>query len=182
MDDLVAVSLLAASAFFVVLGFGLLLKYKQVSQQISASADLGRDLWNALDQRLKKQDERILDMMGKFEVIQSRVTDRLAAQSLAGVHQVRVPEEKPQVVEPKVAAPRVEVQAGLDPTEKTVIKLLGSGPKSSVKIKELVGRSREHTARLMKNLFDRGLVVRDDSKKPFLYELSSAGRRYLSAS
>ena len=177
-----AVSLLAASVFFVVLGFGLLLKYRQVSQRISTSADLGRDLWSALDQRLKKQDERILDMMGKFEVIQSRVTDRLAAQPLAGVHQVRVPEEKPQVVEPKVAATRVEVQAGLDPTEKTVIKLLGSGPKSSVEIKELVGRSREHTARLMKNLFDRGLVARDDSKKPFLYELSAAGRRYLSAS
>ncbi len=183
MDDLVTYILLAASVFFVVLAFGLLVRYREVSRKIVASTDLGRDLWQALDQRLRKQDERILDMMGRVEVIQSRVTERVAAPATAVVPTAApitkraAPEEETLAL----AAPPRSVTS-LDPTEITVIKLLGDKPRSSVEIKQLVGKSREHTARLMKSLFDRGLVVRDDSTRPFVYELSEAGRRYLSAS
>jgi hypothetical protein len=70
--DLVTPTLLAASAFFVALSFALLYRYRQISKQVIASNDVGRDLWQALEARLKKQDERILDMMGRVEVIQSR--------------------------------------------------------------------------------------------------------------
>ena len=172
---------LAASAFFVVVSFSLLVRYKKASQQLSASTDLGRDLWNALDQRLKKQDERILDMMGKFEVIQLRstesavVTRRPPAATLV--------EEVPpaQMPEPARAEVRRAARVRMDPTERVVIGVLGQRPRSSVEIKELIGKSREHTARLMKAMFERGLVLRDDSKKPFVYELTEQGRRYLSA-
>jgi predicted transcriptional regulator len=70
----------------------------------------------------------------------------------------------------------------LDETELSVIKLLSVKPRSSVEIKELIGKSREHAARLMKILFDSGLVSRNTSKKPFVYQLTETGRRYLSAS
>ena len=73
MDDLTTYALLATSFFFVAIAFGLLVRYRQVSQKINASTDLGHDLWSSLEQRLKKQDERILDMMGRLEVVQSRV-------------------------------------------------------------------------------------------------------------
>lgn len=73
-------------------------------------------------------------------------------------------------------------QVVLDETEMSVIKLLGTKPRTSVEIKELIETSREHAARLMKALFDAGVVTRNASKKPFVYELTEAGRRYLSAS
>jgi len=171
----------ASSAFFVALSFGLLLKYKQVSQKVNASNDLGRDLWEALEQRLKKQDEHILDMMGRFEVIQSRVSEK----STVPVPQMAF---APMPIGKTVSAmdvrnmtqPRSRIV--LDETELSVIKLLSVEPKSSVEIKELIGRTREHAARLMKVLFDLGLVTRDASKKPFVYQLTETGRRYLSAS
>ncbi len=184
MDDLVTLAVLASSAFFVALAFGLLIRYKQASQKITASTDLGRDLWQALNQRLKKQDERILDMMGRFEVIQSRATERAIMPGWTPAP-VPAPSEPKRVSATEMVrstAPSLKTVTSLDPTEKSVIKLLSERSRSSVEIKELVGKSREHTARLMKSLFDRGFVVRDDSKKPFVYELSEAGRRYLSAS
>jgi predicted transcriptional regulator len=64
--------------------------------------------------------------------------------------------------------------------ELQAIALLGAGPKTSVEIQKLTGKSREHAARLMKDLFDQGLVVRDDSHKPFMYALTDEGRRYIS--
>ena len=178
------ITMVALSGFFAVLSFVLLVRYRQVSQQISASSDLGRALWQALESRLKRQDERILDMMGKFEVIQSRAL-------LGGLNREAelVPAPPPQAVsrdkEVGGGAPVVStgvVSTSLDQTEKAVLTLLKERSRTSVEIKEIVGKSREHTARLMKSLFDRKLVSRDDSKKPFVYQLTDEGRNYLSAS
>ncbi len=183
MDDLLTLVVLVSLAFFVALGFGLLLRYRKVSQKINASTDLGRDLWQALEQRLRKQDERILDVMGRVEVIQFRFTDRPVMGPAVTAPIASTSEPKPvPVTEMAVVAYQPKLRVTLDETQETVIKLLNDRPRSSVEIKELLGKSREHTARLMKSLFDRGLVTRDDSKKPFVYELSEMGRRYLSAS
>ena len=174
---------LASSAFFVALSFGLLLRYKQVSQRINASTDLGQDLWQALEQRLKKQDERILDMMGRFEVIQSRVSEKpVTPVPLPASASVSTEEKSAPVMDMRVMTPQPRSRITLDGTELSVIKLLSIKPRSSVEIKELIGKTREHAARLMKALFDSGLVTRDTSKKPFVYQLTETGRRYLSAS
>ena len=56
------------------------------------------------------------------------------------------------------------------PTELQVLTFLANeGPKSAPEIGRFVGRSREHTARLMKKLFDEGYVRRDQSRIPFRY-------------
>jgi DNA-binding MarR family transcriptional regulator len=180
--DLVTLAVLASSVFFVVLSFGLLLRYRQVSQKVNASTDLGRGLWEALEQRLRKQDERILDMMGRFEVIQSRVSERPTPSVPQPTSRPASIEERPALMmETHVIPAQRKSQIVLDDTEMSVIKLLSAKPRSSVEIKELIGRSREHAARMMKTLFDSGLVTRDDSKKPFVYQLTETGRRYLSA-
>ena len=58
------------------------------------------------------------------------------------------------------------------PTELQVLALLfEQGPKSAPEIGHLVGRSREHSARLMKKLFEEGYVKRDQSRIPFRYSL-----------
>ena len=73
MVDYVSSVLIAASAFFVSLSIGLLVRYRLVSQEINQSSDLARDLWQALEQRMKKQDERILDAMGRLDAVQTHL-------------------------------------------------------------------------------------------------------------
>ena len=175
-------AVLASIAFFVTLSFGLLLRYRQISRRINASTDLGRDLWDALEQRLKKQDSRILDIMSRFEVIQSRYLEQpVSTSSQLMRKETPVEEGRAVVKEMSETRARGASQTALDETEISVIKLLSVKPRSSVEIKSLIGRSREHAARLMKTLFDSGFVTRDDSKKPFVYQLTEMGRRYLSA-
>jgi hypothetical protein len=247
MTDLATLVAFAASAFFVVLAIGLLVRYRQTSQRIAASTELGRDLWGALEARLKKQDERILDMMARVEVIQSRTEERRREEELVRVglgvlqaprreekstrvsaesrgslgpqgaasqpattseadralksrldeQDVRVAElmgrleaiqslliearvEKP-VVATKVAPTVRRAPSSGGSTETQIIELLNEKPRTSVEIRQRFNISREHSARLLKGLFDRGLVVRNDSGKPFVYEITEAGRRYLSA-
>lgn len=58
------------------------------------------------------------------------------------------------------------------PTELEVLTLLANeGPMSAPGIGRVVRRSREHTARLMKKLFDEGYILRDQSRVPFRYSL-----------
>src|SRR6059036_1918741 len=58
------------------------------------------------------------------------------------------------------------------PTELQVLTLLAKeGPKSAPEIGLVVGRSREHTARLMKKLYEEGYVRRDQTRIPFRYSL-----------
>jgi len=69
----------------------------------------------------------------------------------------------------------------LDETQLKVVGLLAENPKNTRQLTDIIGMSREHTARLMKVLFQAGLVTRNDTTKPFVYQLTDQGRRYLPA-
>ncbi|MDG6902729.1 MAG: MarR family transcriptional regulator [Nitrososphaerota archaeon] len=207
MVDITEVALLAASFFFVALSVGLLVKYRQVSERVNVSTDLGRDLWSSLEQRLKKQDERILDMMGRVEVIQSRVMTASAALAAANAHpppmvmpQPSQPEAEPalshtqsqpmqqlesqesqesQPPQPPRPIPAPLAASELDETQVAALRILGGAPKNTRQLTDALGKSREHTARVMKELFELGLVQRNASSKPFVYQLTDEGKKRL---
>lgn len=60
-----------------------------------------------------------------------------------------------------------------------ILKLLAERSKSSREVQQAIGRTREHTSRLMKRLNDGGLVVRDNSSKPFRYAITALGQARL---
>jgi hypothetical protein len=57
-----------------------------------------------------------------------------------------------------------------------ILKMLIEKPRTSREIQHSVGRTREHTSRLMKKLYDSKLVIRDSNSKPFKYSITDAGR------
>ena len=179
MSDLLDLAAIVLSAFFVVLAAALLLRYQQASRRLSESAELNHDLWRAMEERLKKQDERIVDIMARQEVIQARVLSE-APHRVVMPREITPPQQVTYVQPQKVPRVVTRVQPEADDTQKAIIKLLESGAKSTIQVKQAMGLSREHTARMMKLLFDEGLVTRDDSAKPFVYQLTDEGRRRLS--
>jgi predicted transcriptional regulator len=77
--------------------------------------------------------------------------------------------QSPLLTDPSVVQPG-SLNSITTPTELQVLTLLADeGPKSAPEIGRFVGRSREHTARLMKKLFDDGYVRRDQTRIPFRY-------------
>jgi predicted transcriptional regulator len=131
-------------------------------------------------------DARIIDLMAKTEVLSTRMglSDSAATrQRLAPTQQLgsaqTAPAKSTEAIRVAAAQP-VQGSEGTE-TEVKVLRLLVQGAKTSAQIKEEVGRSREHTARLMKNLFDRGLVIRNDRNKPYVYEITDRGRSYVAS-
>ena len=69
--------------------------------------------------------------------------------------------------------------AKLSPTERRVLELLAGGARAAPEIGRLVTKSREHTARLMKSLFEQGFVEREANRQPYEYRLNDKVREVL---
>src|SRR5919198_3411604 len=57
-----------------------------------------------------------------------------------------------------------------------VLKLLSERPRTSREIQSSIGRTREHTSRLMKRLYESHLVDRQSNSRPYKYTITEAGR------
>jgi hypothetical protein len=170
----------------------LLSRYSRMVKEADKSSRLAKDVWDSMNSRFAVVDARIIDLMAKTDILSSKASLEVPA----AVGQVRVPSpamtnpvssssspptaRQPMSVAVNQAQPQRTLNENTD-TEVRVLRLLVDGPKSSAEIKALVGRSREHTARMMKDLFERGLVVRNDRNKPYVYEITESGRSYVAS-
>ena len=64
-------------------------------------------------------------------------------------------------------------------TEHYILKIILKDSLTSNEIKKAIGRTREHTSRLLKKLYELQLVNRDITTKPFRYKLTEQGREYI---
>ncbi len=88
-----------------------------------------------------------------------------------------VPEMK---TEPVIPIRRDKAMAALTETEVIVLEMLSAeGPKTAPEIKERVHLSREHTARLMKKLYEKGYLERETGKIPFRYSVKTEMKKFL---
>jgi len=78
----------------------------------------------------------------------------------------------------KNAAASTQTHTDLDTLEQ-ILLWLREKPMTTRHIQERVGKSREHTSRVMKGLYNSGFVMRDTSSKPFKYSITDTGLRHL---
>jgi len=57
-----------------------------------------------------------------------------------------------------------------------VLRLITNNSMTSRDIQITLGRSREHTSRLMKKLFEDGYVKRNSTSKPYSYSITQKGK------
>lgn len=57
-----------------------------------------------------------------------------------------------------------------------ILGLITAKPMTSHDIQITLGRTREHVSRLMKKLYQDGLVERNDTTKPYTYSITEMGR------
>jgi len=82
------------------------------------------------------------------------------------------PQQRTEVILPPIPIKRDKALATLTDTEIAVLEMLAKeGGKTAPEIKERVQLSREHTARLMKKLYEEGYLERETGKIPFRYSV-----------
>ena len=125
--------------------------------------------------RLRDYDKAIAELRAKVDIIDSKVKPHEVVSQEASQPQPHVA----LMSEPVTVTQHAEIGKEVNSTTDYILKLLAERPRSSREVQLAIGRTREHTARLMKKLHDLGLVSRDVNTKPFRYNITDAGREML---
>jgi hypothetical protein len=125
--------------------------------------------------RLRDYDKVIAELRARVDIIDSRVKPHEVISQDSTQQQSHVA----LMSEPVTVTQHAAIEKEVNSTTDYIFKLLAERPRSSREVQLAIGRTREHTARLMKKLHDLGLVSRDVNIKPFRYNITDAGREML---
>jgi DNA-binding MarR family transcriptional regulator len=131
-----------------------------------------------------ESDEKALTMLGDLD---KRTHDIVASQEVATAKIFSLEEQTQRFssipearVDAVIPIKREKALAPLTETELAALEMLArEGPKTAPEIKAGIQLSREHTARLMKKLYESGYLERDSSKIPFKYSVKKEMEKFL---
>lgn len=129
--------------------------------------------------RLCDYDKVIAELRSRVDIMEVRSQ---TPQIITSQYQQASHQPQPHVTlasEPAAVTQHAMVEKENNGTTDYILKLLADKPRTSREVQHAIGRTREHTARLMKKLHDSGLVSRDVNAKPFRYNITDAGRERL---
>jgi len=149
---------------------------KDVSKRmdtVQATVTTDNDGRSQITGRLDEMDKKLRDTVTSQETLTNRVS------SLE--QQPRQISPSPEVsFEGVIPIRREKTMSQLTDTEVSVLEMLAAeGPKTAPEIKERVKLSREHTARLMKKLYEEGYLERETGKIPFRYSVKKEMEKLL---
>lgn len=132
----------------------------------------GREPVGGYRRRLREYEDLLVDLMVRLDTLEVRGQKGRGKETShpSGISQA------PRDARHSPGAVRRMVAQEANGMVEYVLKLLVEGPKTSRQIEALIGRSREHTARMMKQLFETGYVARDSTSKPYAYSITDGGR------
>lgn len=129
--------------------------------------------------QVRKTLTRIDGLESRLNEIESTKNELQQRISTLEKRQSRHKEREPKI-ETAIPIKRERALAPLTETELTVLEFLAAeGEKTAPRIREQIKLSREHTARLMKKLYEKGYLERSANKIPFTYRLKEEMRKLL---
>jgi len=166
-------------AFLVGLG-GLYVYYKMRPFIKSRSGDFDA----SQSERLEYYERQLIDMKIRLDAIEIQGIEQKSEdpnlelkQFLEKLAKNEVQEEVKEVDQPEkpISAPNISRIDHTNPID-FVLHLITNKAMTSRDIQITLKRSREHTSRLMKKLFESGYVQRNTETKPYTYSITEKGK------
>ena len=137
------------------------------------------------NQRLEYYEKQFIDMKIRLDALNLDNEEPLGEDEIVKIQSemVKSPNRKGRrsraMVEKRVPVSRIPNMSSKD-SVKHVLKLITKKSMTSRDIEVTFGgRSREHVSRLMKKLFDDGLVERDATNRPYTYSITDSGKKHI---
>ena len=132
-------------------------------------------------ERLEFYERQLIDLKIKLDAID---LENLSFSEEPPKNNVTIKEEKPIKMSPKppknqpTQAQRTP-NMGYDNVVEAVLGLITDKSRTSRDIQITLGKSREHISRMMKKLYEDGLVERNVNTKPYTYSITQKGHSRL---
>ena len=139
------------------------------------------------NQRLEYYEKQFIDMKIRLDALNLDKEEPLDEVEIGKmqVEMVKPANRKERrsrvMVEKHIPVSRIPNMSSED-SVKHMLKLITKKPMTSRDIEVTFGgRSREHISRLMKKLFDDGLVERNTTNRPYTYSITDSGKKHIGA-
>lgn len=149
-------------------------------------------IFNKVRPLIKRESEQVKSYMDRLQYYENQLIDiRIRMDSLELDENLSVPDVPIKVEKKHINLEHDESQAPKEPQKERmrnmnfgsatdyVLKLITEKPMTSRDIQITIGRTREHTSRMMKKLFEEGYVERNMKTKPFTYYITDKGKTKL---
>ena len=139
------------------------------------------------DERLEYYERQLIDMKIRLDAMEIQGVEQKTGDSAIELKEIlgklaagRVQGDASEAETPKVVPEKIErappvLVTNTSPTD-YVLHLITDKAMTSRDIQVTLGKSREHTSRLMKRLFEEGFVERSTETKPYTYSITEKGR------
>jgi predicted transcriptional regulator len=168
------------------LGLGGLYLFFKIRPFIKSSSDIADPTQL---ERLEYYERQLIDMKIRLDALEIQGIEENAVdpnlelkefmQRLVENNESEKPIEvmnEPGIVPVKsISTPKLPSIEHVNPTD-SVLQLITNKSMTSRDIQVTLKRSREHTSRLMKKLFENGLVQRNTESKPYTYSITEKGK------
>ena len=168
------------------LGLGGLYLFFKVRPFIKSNSDIADPTQT---ERLEYYERQLIDMKIRLDALEIQGVEENPIdpnldlkQFMQKLIETKEPEKQiemikdPEVVlEKQVPTPNMTSIEHVSPTD-YVLHLITNKAMTSRDIQITTKRSREHTSRLMKKLFESGLVQRNTETKPYIYSITEKGK------
>jgi len=141
----------------------------------------------AYDKQLSDLAVKVEDVSGiekrvsaQIEDVRKKVEDVIARQKQFMKKTAEAPEVSEAKIKAVIPIKREKALAPLTETELSVLEILAAeGKKTAPEIRARIKLTREHTARLMKKLYEKGYLEREAGKMPYAYSIKEEMQRIL---
>ncbi|MDE1827428.1 MAG: winged helix DNA-binding protein [Thaumarchaeota archaeon] len=128
-----------------------------------------------LTERLQYYENLLIDMKIRLDSLEmTQETEEISQAQSPKPKEQKVQQEPPVIVKEEKPRERIQNMQFGNVTDH-VLHLITEKSMTSRDIQVTLGRTREHTSRMLKKLFEEGLVERDMSTKPFSYKITDKG-------
>jgi len=168
------------------LGLGGLYLFFKVRPFIKSNSDIADPTQT---ERLEYYEKQLIDMKIRLDALEIQGVEenpidpnldlkqfmQKLIETKEPVKQIEVIKDPEVVLEKQVSTPNMTSIEHVSPTD-YVLHLITNKAMTSRDIQITTKRSREHTSRLMKKLFESGLVQRNTETKPYIYSITEKGK------
>jgi DNA-binding MarR family transcriptional regulator len=148
-------------------------KVEEYDKRLATLANIIEDA-PAIEQKLSTQIEGVNKKVDDIKAAQNKIMQRIAE-----VEKIKYKVSEARI-EAAIPIKKEKALAPLTETELTALETIAKeGEKTAPEIREKIKLTREHTARLMKKLYEAGYLERDTHKMPYTYRLKEEMQKIL---
>jgi len=134
----------------------------------------------AYDKQLSDLAAKVEGVVGFEKSVSAQIEDVIAKQKQFMKKTAEAPAMSEAKIKAVIPIKRERALAPLTETELSVLEILAAEDKKTApEIRDRIKLTREHTARLMKKLYEKGYLEREAGKMPYAYSIKEEMRRIL---